>query len=325
MSLSFLDRSDNATPVATGNTKFERRYRQQQQALRFDDSSDEDDVIDLSQNQQEDDADVEERLMDINAIAKMEADLLKGRKLLDELRRKRAAPPPPTPPTAVKANSIQQPPPAKKPKVVPESTDEEGVIDLSASGEAAPGGSNRPFHLGGGYCVGIDAVQYKGVEGINSSYDVLKLERMVEGEDKRKQAVNIHLPTKLIPTILVALSTIDEKISRSSPLNTVEDVRSYVQQCSNNGAIDVSSSVANTVPAINFKLDSSFNLKGETLDWGKTSYDVLSFVRNPKSSSKKKDAKATKPFVFSLPGKYFKIFYLTLQYLAHEKGYVCKS
>ena len=348
--LSFLDRSDAAqTGGEMGKTKFERRFYQQKANLRFEEEEEEEDdteVIDLSQpvstrtkrsSRPLSDSDDDDEIATIR------------RKLLEAKRRKRvgredkpsSSEAPSTPTTPRRPPSVAQPrriplkrvkrdDPAESNADIADLDDEEDgedVIDLSGNNSSSTTPvPPRSFHLGGGYCLGVETIQYKGPEGINSSYDALKLEKVgEEKDDKKKHPINIFLPVKMIPNLLMAMDEIERRLRKHAPLTSLEELTTYISQLGNvEGAIDVSKNVSSAVPNVKFKLDQYFMLKGETLDWGKTPYDVLSFIRIPKPSptKKKDDKKNVKPFVLSLPGKYVKIFHITLQFIAREKGYI---
>lgn len=80
------------------------------------------------------------------------------------------------------------------------------------------------------------------------------------------------------------------------------------------------------IPKLEFKIDDLFFVKGETLDWGKGSYDALSFIRRPKdcvevkiggakNTGVKKEIAAKKEFSLSIPSKFFDVLFLAVQYL----------
>ena len=334
--LSFLDRQDGKGKKPIGNTKLERRFYEQENNLQFHEEEEEgDDLIDLSQQP---DFDPEPGLEEIETMQrKLEAWRAKHQKSTNKRSRSPdLIPNSPTTPAAqqppVKNIIPRRAPPVKRAKASTPATrlildneddeEEEEMIDLTKAVAASTSPRlPKSFHLGGGYYMGVENMEYKGQEGFIASYEALKLEKVgEETSEKKKNPINILMPVKLIPNLLTALNTIETKLQEKMTLVNMTDLETFIKsQDSEEGTIDLSSSVASTVPNIKFKLDHQFLLRGETMDWGKTPYDVLSFVRLPKRTS---DKKPGKPFALSLPGKYLHIFHLTLQYIAREKGFI---
>ena len=184
--------------------------------------------------------------------------------------------------------------------------------DIDLSSQTSRKGMLEPVTvvIGGGYSVLRSIIQIpptKGAEG--GSYEGITVRRSYtpkqadkSGERNTKE-LNLNFPIRLLTTIMQALLHIHRDAAHKEipPLDAMlKEGKTY---------IDLGIYGHTSLPKHNIKLDDMHALRCEEVNWGKGSYDVVTFSKSGKDTTKK-------PFSISVPEKYFENLFFGFKYLA---------
>ena len=194
------------------------------------------------------------------------------------------------------------------------------VIDLSYKC-VSPNKNVKTYNLmiGGGFTISYGMIDIPATSGKESiSYEGLSLKKSVttkpdkDGVRENKELI-INFPKRLIPNLLESIARFRHQInSEETPSPSLRNM-----MASGKSSFDLSECGISQIPKIKVQLDELFSISGETLTFqGKTTYDVLSFNKHPKSEEGKKST-TKKPFTLSVPFKLFNNVELAFRFIVN--------
>ncbi len=138
-------------------------------------------------------------------------------------------------------------------------------------------------------------------EGQTGTYEAIVFSRLTESKDKTEKKTwhSINIPLRYIDSLKTAINRMKAG-NETGSLSSVSDLRSYMKKHGEYlGEVfhtDISAYCSNELPRLGFKIAPQLFVKSETVEYGKSMFDVLTITREAKSTKK--------PFSLSLPASH---------------------
>lgn len=188
------------------------------------------------------------------------------------------------------------------------------IIDLSPSIRSKEDRSPLTFYVGGGYTILLGIIQFTYNQN-SAEYEGITIEKVTtdQGDPSKSKSFNFNMPSKYLTNAVKAISLFRKEMEANCQLPELDELVAATERMS----FDLTEYGENSAPQVTYKLDPSgqYLFSGSTITYSKGSFDVFQFKKEP---MKGKDGKKGKPFVMSIPMRFFDKFELAFKYF-HEK------
>lgn len=164
---------------------------------------------------------------------------------------------------------------------------------------------DRPFpyynwKLSDKWFIKMDCISFTN-EGQTGTYDAIVFSRLTESKDKAEKKTwhSINIPLRYIDALKTAINRMKAG-NETGTLHSVADLQDHMKKhgeyLGEMFHTDISSCCSNELPRLGFKIAPQLYVKSETVEYGKSTFDVLTITREAKSTKK--------PFSLSLPASH---------------------